>query len=94
MPTKSICSELVSLAKSLKSAEFAKKHARSKPSTATVNQPIVRKPRLFNRVDFSRFLLFFQFLFHFTGLTKPIAFVSFLFLFCVRRRESVDEVKV
>jgi hypothetical protein len=65
MTHKSICSELVPSAKSPKSAEFAQKHARSKLSITTVNQPIVRKSRLFSGVDFSRLLLIFCFLFHF-----------------------------
>jgi len=68
--SKSICSELLSSRKSPKSAEFAQKHARSKLSTATVNQPIVRKPRLFSGVDFARLLLFFHFLFYFRGFEE------------------------
>jgi len=94
-----ICSELVSSAKSPKSAEFAQKHTNSKLSIATVNQSIVKKPHLFSRVDFSRLLLFFSFFIPFSRvrrnqLLSSLSCPSSLFLFCVRRQRFVEEVKV
>jgi hypothetical protein len=68
--------EVVKQTKSLKLADLSQKHTRCKLSTATVNQPIVRTPRLFSGVDFTRLLLFFHFFFHFRGFDEPIAFVS------------------
>jgi hypothetical protein len=70
------------------SADLSQKHARSKLNTTTVNQPIVRKPHLFNEVDFTRLLLFFRFLFHFPRFDQPTVFVSFRSL---RKPRSTEE---